>query len=98
MFCVLEENVNRVMFAFSNQDIVDDDGKALGNIENTNPQCLDAVLVKEVRCNSPTDKAGFGQGDRILSVNNQSIYEKTYSKIIDLVHNVFVSKQEKKQD
>jgi C-terminal processing protease CtpA/Prc len=53
---------------------------------------MDTIFVKEVRLDSPAYKSGLRQGDRILSVNNQSILGKTYSQVIAIIQNTFVSK------
>jgi C-terminal processing protease CtpA/Prc len=58
-----------------------------GNSHNENYQSADTIYVKEVRQNSPAYKAGLRQGDRILSVNDQSIQGKTYSQVIAIIQN-----------
>jgi C-terminal processing protease CtpA/Prc len=63
----------------------------LDNIEDDeNLQSVDTIFVKEVRLDSPAYIAGLRQGDRILSVNNQSIYGKTYAQVIAIIQNMFV--------
>ncbi len=66
----------------------------LDNIEDNekNHQSTDTIFVKEVRLDSPAYKSGLRPGDRILSVNNQSIHGKTYSQVIAIIQNTFVSK------
>ncbi|CAF4044969.1 unnamed protein product, partial [Rotaria sp. Silwood2] len=68
-------------------DNVEDDGKTIGNIHNENLQSTDTIFVKEVRSDSPAYKAGLRPGDRILSVNDQSIRGKTYSQVIAIIQN-----------
>ncbi|CAF3382596.1 unnamed protein product [Rotaria sp. Silwood1] len=68
-------------------DNVEDDGTTIGNIHNENLQSTDTIFVKEVRTDSPAYKAGLRQGDRILSVNDQSIRGKTYSQVIAIIQN-----------
>jgi C-terminal processing protease CtpA/Prc len=57
---------------------------------------MDTIFVKEVRLDSPAYKAGLRQGDRILSVNDQSIQGKTYSQVIAAIQNTFVLKNKTK--
>ncbi len=66
------------------------------NSHNENHQSTDTIYVKEVRHNSPAYKAGLRQGDRILSVNDQSIHGKTYSQVIALIQNTYVYQIERK--
>jgi hypothetical protein len=62
------------------------------NSHNETSQSTDTIYVKEVRLDSPAYKAGLRQGDRILSVNEQSIHGKSYSQVIAIIQNTFVSK------
>jgi C-terminal processing protease CtpA/Prc len=57
---------------------------------------MDTIFVKEVRFDSPAYKSGLRQGDRLLSVNDQSIQGKTYAQVIAIIQNTFVFKQNKK--
>ena len=65
-----------------------------GQSSNENPpsQPMDTIYVKEVRPDSPAYKSGLRPGDRILSVNDQSIQGKSYSQVIAIIQNTFVSK------
>ncbi|UJR10848.1 hypothetical protein I4U23_015036 [Adineta vaga] len=71
------------MKIISTDNIDDDDGIT----RHENLQYLDTIFVKDVRRNSPAYKAGLRQGDRILSVNDQSIYGKTYAQVIAIIQN-----------
>lgn len=53
---------------------------------------MDTIYVKEVRLDSPAYKSGLRPGDRIISVNDQSIQGKSYSQVIAIIQNTFVSK------
>ena len=77
-----EENILLCLCFFLFEDNLDDNG---------NFQSNDTIFVKEVRFDSPAYRAGLRQGDRILSVNHQSIHGKTYSQVIALIQNTFVS-------
>ncbi|CAF1315183.1 unnamed protein product [Rotaria sordida] len=68
-------------------DNVEDDGTTIGNIHNENFQSTDTIFVKEVRSDSPAYKAGLRPGDRILSINDQSVRGKTYSQVIAIIQN-----------
>lgn len=63
-----------------------------GNSYNETSQSLDTIYVKEVRLDSPAYAAGLRPGDRILSVNDQAIDGKSYSQVIAIIQNTFVSK------
>lgn len=90
---VHEKEKNTRISVFFIADNVDNDEKIIINSNNENLQSLDTIFVKEVRTDSPAYKAGLRSGDRILSVNDQSIHEKTYSQVIALIQNRFVSKR-----
>ncbi|CAF1126047.1 unnamed protein product [Adineta ricciae] len=64
-------------------DNIDDDGLT----RHENLQYLDTIFVKDVRRNSPAYKAGLRPGDRVLSVNDQSVHGKTYAQVIATIQN-----------
>ena len=46
---------------------------------------LDTLLVKQVPENGPAFIAGLCAGDRIMSINGQSVGGKSYSQLIALI-------------
>ena len=60
------------------------------NLSPSSLQAIDTIFVKEVRVDGPAYQAGLRQGDRILTVNEQSIHGKTYSQVIAMIQNAFV--------
>lgn len=46
---------------------------------------MDTIFVKHVKDDSPAHKAGLNPGDRIVSVNGESVTGKTYSQVIALI-------------
>ncbi|CAF3952467.1 unnamed protein product [Rotaria magnacalcarata] len=68
-------------------DNVEDKGTTIANSNNENIRSIDTIFVKEVRSDSLAYNAGLRSGDRILSVNDQSIHGKTYSQVISIIQN-----------
>ena len=71
-------------------DNIQDDGTTVPNNPNQNLQSMDTIFVKEVRQDGPAYAAGLRQGDRILTINDQSIIGKTYSQVIAMIQNTLV--------
>ena len=46
---------------------------------------MDTIFVKQVKDGGPAHKAGLHTGDRIVSVNGESVTGKTYSQVIALI-------------
>ncbi|XP_023932056.1 rho GTPase-activating protein 23-like [Lingula anatina] len=46
---------------------------------------MDTIFVKHVKAGGPAQLAGLNQGDRIVSVNGESVTGKTYSQVIALI-------------
>ncbi|GAB1603437.1 rho GTPase-activating protein 21-A-like isoform X5 [Argonauta hians] len=46
---------------------------------------MDTIFVKHVKEDSPAELAGLNTGDRIVSVNGESVTGKTYSQVISLI-------------
>ena len=46
---------------------------------------MDTIFVKQVKEDGPAQHAGLHTGDRILSVNGESVAGKTYSQVIALI-------------
>lgn len=46
---------------------------------------MDTIFVKQVKEGGPAEKAGLRTGDRIVSVNGESVTGKTYSQVIALI-------------
>lgn len=47
---------------------------------------MDTIFVKYVRPNSPASIAGLATGDRIVSVNGETICGKSYAHVVQLIH------------
>lgn len=47
---------------------------------------MDTIFVKNVRPNSPASVAGLATGDRIVSVNGQTISSRSYAQVVQLIH------------
>uniref|UniRef100_A0A1B6CU09 Rho GTPase-activating protein 21 n=1 Tax=Clastoptera arizonana TaxID=38151 RepID=A0A1B6CU09_9HEMI len=47
---------------------------------------MDTIFVKNVRPNSPASVAGLATGDRIVSVNGQTISGRSYAQVVQLIH------------
>ncbi|XP_075237153.1 rho GTPase activating protein at 19D isoform X2 [Lycorma delicatula] len=47
---------------------------------------MDTIFVKHVRPNSPASIAGLATGDRIVSVNGETICGKSYAHVVQLIH------------
>jgi hypothetical protein len=71
-------------------DNIQEERATLGTNPNPNLQSIDTIFVKEVRHDGPAYAAGLRPGDRILTVNDQSINGKTYSQVIAMIQNAFV--------
>ena len=72
-------------------EYLQDDGPIpLINNSNSSSQSFDTIFVKEVRADGPAYQAGLRQGDRILTVNDQSIHGKTYSQVVAMIQNALV--------
>ncbi len=48
---------------------------------------MDTIFVKQVKDAGPAHHAGLNTGDRIVSVNDESVTGKTYSQVIALIQN-----------
>ena len=46
---------------------------------------MDTIFVKQVKDGGPAHQAGLQQGDRIVSVNGETVTGKTYSQVIALI-------------
>ncbi|XP_072028473.1 LOW QUALITY PROTEIN: rho GTPase-activating protein 21-like [Amphiura filiformis] len=46
---------------------------------------MDTIFVKHVKKNGPAESAGLSTGDRIVSVNGESVTGKTYSQVVALI-------------
>ncbi len=46
---------------------------------------MDTIFVKHVKKNGPAELAGLSTGDRIVSVNGESVTGKTYSQVVALI-------------
>lgn len=85
---MLDEGKKHTHIFFFFVDHIEENGETC----NENPQSMDTIYVKEVRLDSPAYKSGLRPGDRIISVNDQSIQGKSYSQVIAIIQNTFVSK------
>ena len=79
-----------LIFLFWIEYLQDDGTTLLINNSNSSSQSFDTIFVKEVRLDGPAYQAGLRQGDRILTVNDQSIHGKTYSQVIAMIQNALV--------
>ncbi|XP_078571386.1 rho GTPase-activating protein 23-like isoform X3 [Branchiostoma floridae x Branchiostoma japonicum] len=57
--------------------------KKSGKLSNLEP--MDTIFVKHVKEGGPAQQAGLNTGDRIVSVNGESVTGKTYSQVIALI-------------
>ncbi|XP_077160151.1 rho GTPase-activating protein 21 isoform X2 [Paroedura picta] len=48
---------------------------------------MDTIFVKDVKEGFPASEAGLRTGDRIITVNGESVIGKTYSQVIALIQN-----------
>ena len=55
-------------------------GRRAGSLEP-----MDTIFVKQVKEGGPAERAGLRTGDRIVSVNGESVTGKTYSQVIALI-------------
>ena len=85
-----KEEEEEDLFFLSRLEHLQDDGTALTNPSPSTLQAIDTIFVKEVRLDGPAYQAGLRQGDRILTVNDQSIHGKTYSQVIAMIQNASV--------
>lgn len=46
---------------------------------------MDTIFVKNVRNYSPAYNAGLKTGDRVITVNDQSVSQKSYAQVIGLI-------------
>ena len=46
---------------------------------------MDTIFVKQVKDGGPAHSAGLHTGDRIVSVNGESVTGKTYAQVIALI-------------
>lgn len=46
---------------------------------------MDTIFVKNVRTYSPAYDAGLKTGDRVITVNNQPVSQKSYAQVIGLI-------------
>lgn len=46
---------------------------------------MDTIFVKNVRTYSPAYDAGLKTGDRVITVNDQSVSQKSYAQVIGLI-------------
>lgn len=46
---------------------------------------MDTIFVKNVRTYSPAYEAGLKTGDRVITVNDQSVSQKSYAQVIGLI-------------
>ncbi len=46
---------------------------------------MDTIFVKQVKDGGPAHRAGLHKGDRIVSVNGETVTGKTYSQVIGLI-------------
>ena len=83
LLCLTKEKHTHTHIFFFFVDHIEENGE--------NPQSMDTIYVKEVRLDSPAYKSGLRPGDRIISVNDQSIQGKSYSQVIAIIQNTFVS-------
>lgn len=49
-------------------------------------EAMDTIFVREVRPGSAADRAGLVTGDRIVSINGQSVTGRSYGQVIELIH------------
>ena len=52
-------------------------------LSNLDP--MDTIFVKHVKEGGPAQHAGLQKGDRVVSVNGESVTGKTYSQVIALI-------------
>lgn len=53
---------------------------------------MDTIFVKHVKEGGPAQKSGLHTGDRIVSVNGESVSGKSYSQVIALIQSRSVHK------
>ena len=54
---------------------------------------MDTIFVKQVKDGGPAHQAGLQQGDRIVSVNGETVTGKTYSQVIALIQDRWVRRR-----
>ncbi len=46
---------------------------------------MDTIFVKHVREGGPAYRAGLRMGDRIVSVNGESVLDRSYAQVVQMV-------------
>ncbi|XP_054767865.2 rho GTPase-activating protein 21-like isoform X1 [Lytechinus pictus] len=65
------------------QETGGDGPKAKSRISALEP--MDTIFVKQVKSDGPAHQAGLANGDRIVSVNGESVTGKTYQQVVNLI-------------
>ncbi|XP_071500827.1 rho GTPase-activating protein 21-like isoform X2 [Diadema antillarum] len=65
------------------QETGGDEPKQRSRISALEP--MDTIFVKQVKAEGPAHKAGLANGDRIVSVNGESVTGKTYQQVVNLI-------------
>lgn len=65
------------------QDSGGDGPKQKSRISALEP--MDTIFVKQVKPEGPAHQAGLANGDRIVSVNGESVTGKTYQQVVNLI-------------
>ncbi|CAF0921348.1 unnamed protein product, partial [Didymodactylos carnosus] len=80
-------NNQQSMRIISNDVITADNNGGTNSTTSQDLLPMDTIFVKEVRQDGQAYQAGLRQGDRILSVNDQTINGKSYSQVIAMIQN-----------
>eukprot|EP00057_Strongylocentrotus_purpuratus_P035112 XP_797751.3 PREDICTED: rho GTPase-activating protein 21 isoform X2 [Strongylocentrotus purpuratus] len=65
------------------QETGGDEPKSKSRISALEP--MDTIFVKQVKSDGPAHQAGLANGDRIVSVNGESVTGKTYQQVVNLI-------------
>lgn len=60
-------------------------GEKFLHAETSALEPMDTIFVKHVKDGSPAQKAGLTTGDRVVSVNGETVAGKSYSQVVQLI-------------